>query len=135
MSSERRIINKPKEKASEIDVSTENITIKEPKVPTIEERITSIETYLASADPYIRSVVQIEELKKQLAMFNEEITRISGVQTRANNYIEGKLGQIDQTLEAIVTIVKKHDDDYKELMSDIEPEDLYDEEPAPTPTE
>jgi len=132
---ERRIINKPKEKAPVIDVSTENITIKEPVVPTIDERILAVETYLASADPYIRAIVQIEEIKKQLALFNDEITRISGIQTRANNYLDGKLSQIDQTLEAIVTIVKKHDDDYKELMSDIEPEDLYEEEPTTAPTE
>lgn len=131
---ERRIINKAKEKAPEVDVSTENITIKEPTVPTIEERIASIETYLASADPYIRAIPQIDEIKKQLALFNEEITRIAGVQSRANAYLDGKLSQIDQTIEAIVTIVKKHDDDYKELMSDIEPDDLYEEEPTPAPT-
>jgi hypothetical protein len=135
---ERRIINnKVKEKAPEVDVSTENITIKAPVVPTTEERIAAIETYLASADPYIRAIPQIDEIKKQLALFNEEITRIAGVQSRANAYLDGKLSQIDQTLEAIVTIVKKHDDDYKELMSDIEPEDLYEEaeEPTPVPAE
>jgi hypothetical protein len=131
---ERRIINKMKEKPPEVDVSAENITIKEPVVPTLEERILAVETYLASADPYIRAVVQIDEIKKQLALFNDEITRVAGIQSRANSYLDGKLGQIDQTLEAIVTIVKKHDDDYRELMSDIEPEDLYEEEPVTTPT-
>jgi len=128
---ERRIINKMKQ--PEVDVNTENITV---KVPTIEERIAGIEAYIGSADPYIRSIVEIQEIKKQLALFNDEITRIAGVQSRANSYLDGKLAQIDQTLEAIVTIVKKHDEDYKELMSDIDPDitDLYEAEYEVTPT-
>ena len=128
---ERRIINKTKQ--PEVDVSTENITV---KVPTIEERIAGIESYIGSADPYIRSIVEIQEIKKQLALFNDEITRIAGVQSRSNSYLDGKLAQIDQALEAIVTIVKKHDEDYKELMSDIDPDitDLYEDETEITPT-
>jgi hypothetical protein len=128
---ERRIINKMKQ--PEVDVNTENITV---KVPTIEERIAGIEAYIGSADPYIRSIVEIQEIKKQLALFNDEITRIAGVQSRANSYLDGKLAQIDQTLEAIVTIVKKHDEDYKELMSDVDPDitDLYEDETEVTPT-
>lgn len=130
---ERRIINKIRQ--PEVDVNTENITV---KVPTIEERIAGIEAYIGSADPYIRSIVEIQEIKKQLALFNDEITRIAGVQSRANSYLDGKLAQIDQTLEAIVTIVKKHDEDYKELMSDVDPDitDLYEDESeviTPTP--
>jgi len=117
MANERRVINKPKDKPIDVEVSTENITI---KVPTAEERITAIETYLTSADPYIRSTEQIDEIKKQIVLLNEEITRIAGVQARANNYLDNKLSQIDETLSAIVTIVKKHDDDYKELMTDID---------------
>lgn len=120
-------------KQPEVDVNTENITV---KVPTIEERIAGIEAYIGSADPYIRSIVEIQEIKKQLALFNDEITRIAGVQSRANSYLDGKLAQIDQTLEAIVTIVKKHDEDYKELMSDVDPDitDLYEDETEVTPT-
>lgn len=130
MANERRIINKPKEKPVEdVEVSTENITI---KVPTAEERITAIETYLASADPYIRSTEQIDWIKKQIILLNEEITRIAGVQARANSFLDNKLSQIDQTLSAIVTIVKKHDDDYKELMTDIDdPLDELTEDPKP----
>jgi hypothetical protein len=88
MANERRVINKPKDKPIDVEVSTENITI---KVPTAEERITAIETYLTSADPYIRSTEQIDEIKKQIVLLNEEITRIAGVQARANNYLDNKL--------------------------------------------
>lgn len=132
MANERRIVNKPKvEPIKDVEVSTENITI---KAPTAEDRIASIEAYLASADPYIRSAAQIEELKKQMVLFNEEITRLAGVQARANNYLDGKLAQIDQTIGSIIVIVKKHDDDYKELMSDIDMNEETTEEPL-QPTE
>ena len=118
MANERRIVNKPiKKPIEDIDVNAENITV---KVPTIEERVTAMESYLASADPYIRSTAQIENIKKQIAILNEEITRIAGVQSRANSYLDNKFTQIDGIISDIATIVKKHDDDYKELMSDIE---------------
>lgn len=129
---ERRIINKPKEKAPEVvDVSTENITIKEPTVLTTEDRITAIENYLVSADPYIKSIGELQDIKAKLTLFNDEITRIAGIQARANSYIDNKFSQIDQTLEAIVAIIKKHDDDFNALISDDEPLNLYEDEPEP----
>jgi hypothetical protein len=133
MVNERRIVNKPKpEPIKDVDVNTDNITI---KVPSVEERIKDIENYLASADPYIKSTVQIEDIKKKLILINEEITRIAGVQARANSYLDDKLAQIDETLTAIITIVKKHDEDYKELMSDIDMGDeTSSDEPDPDET-
>jgi hypothetical protein len=123
---ERRIINKQPIKRPDVEVNADNITV---KVPTAEERIAAIETYIAAADPYIRSIGELQEIKKQLILFNEEITRIAGVQARANSYIDGKFSQIDETLNAVITIVKKHDDDYSELMSDVEePDTLYEED-------
>jgi hypothetical protein len=126
---ERRIVNKMNSKPVDVDVSTENITV---KVPTTEERIAAIENYIAAADPYIRSLGELQEIKRQLVLFNDEITRIAGVQSRANSYIDGKFSQIEETLNNVIMIVKKHDDDYRELMSDVEePDTLYEEESKP----
>ena len=117
MAGERRIIGKAMEKPVEV-IGAENITIKPKIVLTTEQRLAQVEAYLISADPYIRSASEIQELKKQVGALNEEITKLAGVQARTNQYLDGKLMQIDQTFVGIVNIVKKLDEDFKLLTSD-----------------
>jgi hypothetical protein len=119
---DRRVVNKPKE--APVDVSTENIKIKEQPVQTIDQRLTAIETYIFSIDPYLKATINdIKTLKSRQDSLDAEITRIAGIQARANSYLDGKLAQIDDTFKSLVLIVKKLDEDYKELMSDVEYQD------------
>jgi len=127
MGNDRRIANKAKEPVKV--VGAENIT-KQPEL-TVEERLSRIEKYIAVADPYIRSVTEIQSIKQQIVGLNDEITRIAGVQSRANNYIDGKFAYIDQMMNSLAIIVKKNDEDFKSLMSDVE----YVDESSPSPSE
>jgi len=127
MSSDRRVANKPKEVPA-TDVSTENIKVKEKSVQTTEQKVAAMEAYIIAMDPYIKSAISsTSEIKNRLDTLDAEITRIAGVQSRSNSYLDGKLGQIDETFKSLVLIIKKLDDDYKELMSDVEFQDTTDE--------
>jgi hypothetical protein len=121
--SDRRVANKPKD----IPVDADNIKIKEQPAQTVEQRIAAIETYIFSIDPYLKATINdIKTLKNRQDALDAEITRIAGIQARGNSYLDGKLAQIDETFKSIVLIVKKLDEDYKELMSDIEYQDAPD---------
>lgn len=123
---DRRVANKQKE--APVDVSTENIKIKDQPVQTIEQRVAAIESYIFSMDPYIKAVISnATDMKNRMDSLDAEITRIAGIQARSNSYLDGKLAQIDETFNSLVIIVKKLDDDYKELMSDVEFQDTTDE--------
>jgi peptidoglycan hydrolase CwlO-like protein len=124
----RRVANKPKD--TPIDVNTENIKIKEIPVQTIEQKVAAIEAYIVGMDPYIKSTISsMTDVKNKIDVLDAEITRIAGVQSRANSYLDNKLNQIDKTFESLVIIVKKLDEDYKDLMSDVEYQDTPDDKP------
>lgn len=114
MADMRRVINKPGQKTPV--AGAENIMIK-PK--GTEERLKDIEGYLQQADPILRAAVKdITDIKNLIATLNEDITKVAGIQARSNNYIEGKLAEINATFGAIVSVVKKIDDDYQALFTD-----------------
>jgi len=114
MTDNRRVINKPGQKTPV--AGAENITIK-PK--GMEERLKDVEVYLQQADPILRTVVKdIADIKNLIASLNEDITKVAGIQARSNNYIEGKLAEINATFGAIVSVVKKIDDDYHALFTE-----------------
>lgn len=114
-------------KSKEPEVSAENITIKKP-VQTAEQRIQALESYIITMDPYIKGVVsEIPQLRDKLATLDGEITRLAGIQARANSYIDGQLKHIDETFNSLAIIIKKMDDEYKELMSDIDYQDTSDQ--------
>jgi hypothetical protein len=116
MAVERRIMNRPAEKPPV--AGAENIAVK-PK--TVEERVKEIENYAYGIDPIIRTTIaEINGLKSAIASLNEEITKIAGIQSRANTFIEGKFADINETFEAVVTIVKRIDDDYQTLFANEE---------------
>jgi len=140
---ERRIMNRPGEKvgapapAAAPAAGAENISVK-PK--TMEERVQIIEEYAYGIDPVIRAILaEIGEIKNNIAILNEEITKIAGVQARSNSYIDGKFTEINNTFNALATVVKKVDDDYQTLFSEEEGVDPDDEllepeaEPEPEP--
>lgn len=112
---ERRIMNRPGEKVggNPAPAGAENITVK-PK--TVEERLADVEEYARGIDPVIRSIIaEIGEIKKNNAIMSEEITKIAGIQSRSNLFIDGKFEEINTTFNAIIAIVKKIDDDYQSL--------------------
>jgi hypothetical protein len=114
MADARRVINKPGQKPSV--PGSENIIIK-PK--GVEERLKDVEGYLQQADPILRTAVkEIADIKNLISTLNEDITKVAGIQARSNNYIEGKLAEINATFGAIVSVVKKIDDDYQALFAD-----------------
>lgn len=111
---DRRIINKPAHKPTV--EGAENIMIK-PK--GMEERMKDVEAYLQQTDPILRTVVSdINLVKGTITSLNDEITKIAGVQSRTNSYLDGKLAEINATFGAIVSVVKKIDDDYQALFTE-----------------
>jgi|WetSurMetagenome_2_1015567.scaffolds.fasta_scaffold05947_4 hypothetical protein len=123
MSSERRIINKHTQKAP--IAGAENIMVK-PK--GMEERMREVEAYLQQIDPILRTAVtDINGIKGMVTSLNEELTKMAGVQARTNNYLDGKLAEINATFGAIVTVVKKIDDDYQALFSEEGEEQVVDD--------
>jgi len=111
---DRRIINKPAQKTPV--AGAENIMVK-PK--GMEERMKDVEAYLQQTDPILRTIVtDIAAIKNMVTSLNEEITKIAGVQSRTNSYLDGKLAEINATFGAIVSVVKKIDDDYHALFAE-----------------
>lgn len=133
---ERRIMNRPGEKVggNPAPAGAENITVK-PK--TVEERLADVEEYARGIDPVIRSIInEIGEIKKTNGIMSEEITKIAGIQSRSNLFIDGKFEEINTTFNAIIAIVKKIDDDYQSLFvseGEEEPEETP-EEPGEEPS-
>lgn len=131
---DRRVMNKSEKKVT----GEENITITDkPKEPTIEERIAILENYIVRMDPYIKNTIsESTVIKSKIDALDLDLTRVAGIQARSNNYLDGKLAEIDETFKSLVIIIKQLDDQFKELMSDddmtglpLEQEEQPEEEP------
>jgi hypothetical protein len=119
---DRRVVNKPRDTEKRPDVQgSENIVAKE-QPRTIEDRVASIEKYIHAIDPVVRDCIGIADFKLQITQLhtqlNDELSRVTGVQVRSNNYIEKKFTEIDQALGAIINAVKELQTNYNDLFSD-----------------
>lgn len=128
---ERHVVNKPKKVEG-----AENITVAEPEKPTVEQRLAAIEKYIISMDPHVKNTItEFNGLKPRIDNLDAEITRIAGIQARANNYIDAKFTSIDENIRSVAYLVKVLEDQFKALMSDEDIEGLEEEEPPEDVTE
>lgn len=136
---ERRVANKPvsKETPSAKSGSTkvegmENIEVIK-KSP--EERLDGIEKYIIAIDPIVRACVDIDNIKTQITLMNDEITRLSGLHVRTANFLDKKLAEIETNIVTLAQVTQNLKNDYKDLLSDTDLEEspasdeLFEDEP------